>query len=137
MSKTPYFIRHIDTNTTDPTDGIWLDKVGEDTARRISVSDFVSTLPTPTPSYNYTEVNTTYTVLSTDYTVNCTTGTFTVTLPTAVGIEGQIFVIMNSGDGLITLEGNGSETIQGDAFQEIFQDESFTVQSTGLNYIVI
>ena len=137
MSKTPYYIRHIDTNTTDLTDGIWLDKVGEDTARRISVSDFVATLPTPTPTFTYNEVSTTYTVLSTDYTVNCTSGTFMVTLPTAVGIEGQIFVIMNSGDGLITLEGNGSETIQGDAFQEIFQDESFTVQSTGTNYIVI
>ena len=137
MSKTPYFIRHIDKNTTDPTDGIWLDKVGEDTARRISVSDFVSTLPLATPTFAYNEVNTNYTVLSIDYTVNCTSGTFTVTLPTAVGIEGKVFVIMNSGDGLITLEGTGAETIQGDVNQVIYQDESFTVQSTGTNYIVI
>jgi hypothetical protein len=137
VSKTPYYIRHIDTNATESTDGIWLDKVGEDTARRISVDDFVSTLPTPTPTFNYNEVTTTYTILTTDYTVNCTSGTFTVTLPTAAGIEGQIFVIMNSGSGLITLEGTGAETIQGDLFQEIFQDESFTVQSTGSNYIVI
>ena len=44
MSKTPYYIRHIDTNTTEPTDGLWLDKVGEDTARRISVNDFVNSI---------------------------------------------------------------------------------------------
>ena len=44
MSKTPYYIRHIDTNTTEATDGIWLDKVGEDTARRISVNDFVNSI---------------------------------------------------------------------------------------------
>lgn len=137
MSKTPYYIRHVDTNITDPTDGIWLDKVGEDTARRITVDDFINALPPLPPSFVYTEVNTTYTVLNADYTVNCTSGTFTVTLPTAVGIEGQIFVIMNSGDGLITLEGTGAETIQGDLNQVIYQDESFTVQSTGANYIVI
>jgi hypothetical protein len=46
MSKTPYYIRHIDTNATESTDGIWLDKVGEDTARRISVADFINNLPT-------------------------------------------------------------------------------------------
>jgi hypothetical protein len=32
-------------------------------------------------------------VAATDYCIDCTSGTFTVTLPTAVGIVGQQFVI--------------------------------------------
>ena len=43
----------------------------------------------------------------------------------------------NIDNAIFYLKNNGAETIQGDAFQEVFQDESFTVQSTGTNYIVI
>jgi hypothetical protein len=46
--------------------------------------------------FPYTAVSTTYAVNVENYLVDCTTGTFTVTLPTAVGITGQIFVIKNS-----------------------------------------
>ena len=46
---------------------------------------------------NYTAQTTTYNILRNDYTINCTSGTFTVTLPTAVGFAGQTYVIKNSG----------------------------------------
>ena len=38
-------------------------------------------------------------------------GTFTVTLPTAVGNTGKDYYIKNTGTGIITVEGDGSETI--------------------------
>ena len=88
-------------------------------------------------SNSYVQISATYTVLNTDSTVECTVNSFTVTLPTAVGIEGKVFNIANTGAGEITLEGDGSETINGDLNQTIYSDESFQVQSNGSNFIVI
>lgn len=71
-------------------------------------------------------------------TVNCTSGTFTVTLPTAVGIQGTIFTLVNSGTGRITLDPNGTETINGSLTILIKkQYVSRTVQSDGTNWVVI
>ena len=79
-----------------------------------------------------------YTVDNTDCVVNCTANTFTVTLPTAVGIEGQYFVVKNSGTGVITIDGNGSETIDGATTKILaVQYESMTVISDGANWKVI
>ena len=40
-----------------------------------------------------------YSILETDYFIDCTSGTFTVTLPTAVGVHGKIYIVKNSGSG--------------------------------------
>lgn len=53
-----------------------------------------------------------YTLQSTDEVILCS-GTFTVTLPTAVGINGKKYYIKNIGTGTITISPNGSETIDG------------------------
>lgn len=75
---------------------------------------------------------------STDCVVNCTANTFTVTLPTAVGIEGQYFVIKNSGTGVITIDGDGSETIDGATNKTLsVQYESMTLVSNGANWIIV
>lgn len=50
---------------------------------------------------------------TTDYTVICTSNSFTVTLPTAVGNVGLQYVIRNSGAGIITLATTSSQTIDG------------------------
>ena len=42
-------------------------------------------------TFPLTQVSTTYAVQSTDYFVEATSGTFTISLPTAVGIKGQIY----------------------------------------------
>lgn len=86
----------------------------------------------------YTAQTTTYSVLASDYTINCTSGTFTVTLPTAVGRTGQIYVIKNSGAGTITIATTSAQTIDGAATQSLsVQYNSYTVQSTGANWIII
>ena len=46
----------------------------------------------------------------TDYTIEVTANTFTVTLPTAVGITGRIYVITNSGSGVTTVGTTSSQT---------------------------
>jgi len=52
----------------------------------------------------------TYTATANDYLVDCTSGTFTVTLPTAVGITGRIYEIVNTGAGTITIATTSSQT---------------------------
>lgn len=78
-----------------------------------------------------------YTITNLDYTINCTSGSFTVTLPTAVGIAGRVYVIKNSGVGSITLDGNGAQTIDTLATQPIVSGGAMKVQSDGANWIII
>ena len=85
----------------------------------------------------YREVTSTDTFSATDYTINCTSGTFTVNLPTAVGIQGRIYIIKNSGTGTITLDASTTETIDGSLTLTLSGDDAFTVQSTGTNWIII
>jgi len=88
----------------------------------------------------YVEKTANYTITTADYTVNCTTNSFTVTLPSAIGIQKQIFNICNScGAGkLITLNTTLAQTIYmpgGEVTSVILNDgEALSVQSTGANY---
>lgn len=80
----------------------------------------------------------TYTADATDYAINCTSGTFTVNLPTAVSITGRMYVIKNSGAGTITIDGSGSETIDGVTTKTLsVQYSGMTIMSDGANWIVI
>jgi hypothetical protein len=86
----------------------------------------------------FTNRTSTYTIDNEDCVVNCTSGTFTVTLPTAVGVEGQYFIVKNSGTGVITIDGDGSETIDGNlTFILSTQYQSITIISNGLNWNII
>ena len=77
-----------------------------------------------------------YTITSSDYCVNVTANTCTITLPSAIGLAGYIFIIKNSGAGTVTV--TGSETIDGAATAVLAAGSkaSITVQSTGTNYII-
>lgn len=93
---------------------------------------------TGTTTLPFTNQTSTYVIDNLDCVVNCTANTFTVTLPTAVGIEGQYFIIKNSGTGVITVDGDGSETIDGVTNKLLaIQNESLTVVSDGANWIVV
>ena len=70
-------------------------------------------------------------------TLNCTSGTFTVNLPTAVGIQGTTYTLVNSGTGVITLDASTTETINGSLTIDLAQYISRTVQSDGTNWIII
>ncbi len=58
------------------------------------------------------EKSTTYVLTSADETI-LADGTFDVTLPSAVGLEGKEFTIKNIGSGTITILPDGTETIDG------------------------
>lgn len=59
----------------------------------------------------YVAKTSTYTATALDSFIDCTSGTFTVTLPTAVGIKGKRYTVKNSGAGIITLATTSGQTI--------------------------
>lgn len=86
----------------------------------------------------YTPIDGTYTIAATDCVIDCTSNTFTVTLPTAAGIRGQVFTVKNSGTGVITVAATGGEFIDGAATQVLpVQYESVTMISTGTGWGII
>ena len=67
-------------------------------------------------TFPYVSKTTTYTITDADYFIDCS-GTFTVTLPTSVGIAGRIYVVKNSGSGTITVNTTSAQTIDGSSTQ--------------------
>lgn len=67
-------------------------------------------------------------------------GGITATLPTAVGRQGRRYTIVrvDAGAGDVTLDGDGSETINGDADYILVNQWQFvTVESDGTNWVVV
>jgi hypothetical protein len=79
----------------------------------------------------------TYTVVDTDSVIICD-GTFTLTLITAVGNEGLQYDIKNINTGTITVDGDGTETID-EALTQLLvaKFDSVTVTSDGTNWVII
>lgn len=70
--------------------------------------------------------------------VNCTSGTFTVNLPTVVNIKSREYIIKNSGTGVITVDGSGSETIDGNLTYVLNQYDSIVIEADGTsNWILV
>ena len=63
-------------------------------------------------------VTSTYTVTQDDYLINAS-GTFNVTLPSAVGIQGKLYTIKNSDVGIITIITTSGQTIDGALYADI------------------
>lgn len=89
-------------------------------------------------SSNYVAKTGTYAIAAGDFVINCTANTFTVTLPTAVGIAGKQYCVKNSGTGVITIATTSAQTIDGTASKVLsVQYESLWFMSNGANWIVI
>lgn len=76
-----------------------------------------------------------YTVLVTDDVIKCT-GSFTLTLYTAVGNDGRALEIVNRGTGTITVDANGSQTIDGSLTRLVGAGTSLRIRSDGANWII-
>ena len=99
---------------------------------QLSGATFTGSLALP-----YVTKTANYIATSSDHTIDCTANTFTVTLPTAVGITGRIYNIKNSGTGTITVDGDGTEAIDGEPILTINQYDCITVQSTNAGWIIV
>lgn len=72
-----------------------------------------------------------------DKTLNISSGTFTVTINTAIGFSGITYQIVNSGSGIITLDPNGTETINGVLTLIVPSQSGYTIKSDGSNWVII
>jgi hypothetical protein len=86
----------------------------------------------------YRAVTTTTTILQNNHIVDCTSGTFNLTLPTAVGMSGKIFVVKNSGTGVITLNTTSSQLIDGTTTKTLSSQYSgYQLVSDNANWKII
>jgi len=118
--------------------GFYIGAVGKmsiTTLNNIQIADKISF--TKEIVFPFNSVSATYTILSTDKVIDCTANTFTVTLPSSIGLRGQQFTIKNSGLGVITLDGNGTETIDGALTLTLATKVCYTVASDGANWIIL
>ena len=83
----------------------------------------------------YTAKTANYTAGANDYTIECTSGTFNVTLPTAIGITGKVYHVVNTGVGVITVATTGGQTIMGVATKTLATLTSGSYKSNGANWI--
>jgi hypothetical protein len=79
----------------------------------------------------------TYTVLSTDDLVKVPSGTFTLTLYTAVGFDGKQVDIVNPGTGVVTIDPNGAQTIGGQATWALGSKQAIRIKSDGANWVIV
>lgn len=81
---------------------------------------------------------TTYAATAVDDVILCSSSSFTVTLPTAVGIAGKVIVLRKTDASLtniITIDGNSTETIDGNLSVTLnTQNEEYTLYSDGSNW---
>lgn len=82
-----------------------------------------------------------YAITENDYTVDCIANSFTVTLPSAEGITGRMYIIINSGSGIIKVVTTGRQTIgnseKAPQEQSVMPGQTLRVQSTGAKWRVL
>ena len=87
-------------------------------------------------TYPLTGINASYSVGENDYLIDVTGNTITVTLPTAVGVNGKNYVIKNRGTGVVTVATTSSQTIDGVNTKTLNNNDSIEVISDGSNWII-
>ena len=91
---------------------------------------------TSTSTIQYVSKSANYTATSSDNLIICD-GTFTITLPTSVGIGGKVYNIKNKGTGIITVDANSTQTIDGELTVTLSQYENLTIVSDNSNWLIL
>ena len=121
----------VDTNTTQVATTAFTVAQGY---AKIATEGWVSPIRT---SGGYTAKTALYTATNDDRVIDCTSGTYTITLPTAVSQAGREFVVTTSGSGVITVDGAGAETVAGAATQSVSGRGHLRIVSDGSNWVVL
>lgn len=86
----------------------------------------------------FTAVTGDYTLTTADFLIEITgAADVTVTLPTAVGIQGREYEVKHSGTGVVTVDADGTETIDGSLTQTLSQYDPMKIMSNGTNWIIV
>ena len=88
-------------------------------------------------TFKQVTINSTYSATTSDYMIDANGGTFTVYLPSAVGIQGRLLVVKNNGGGAVTVDPYGSETIDGKPFVILGETNSIQLASNGTEWVAL
>lgn len=135
--NTEHDVTEITANRTFKYPDANVDFTGGATGQVLTQQSNGDFIPAWQQSNALTSVSANYTALATDSTINCTANTFTVTLPTAIGFTGRLYIVKNSGSGTITVNTTLSQTMDGQLTQTLSQYDSLSIQSDGANWIII
>jgi hypothetical protein len=120
------------TGNTSIRSGLHVGALGTATST-LQVSGSVTMSITTQSGFTYTPTANDYTIIATPSILGTT-----VTLPTAVGITGRIYIIKRMGAlGGVTIDPAGSELIDGAATRTVANNESFMIQSTGAAWVIL
>jgi len=86
---------------------------------------------------NYVAKTATYTLTDIDDVVDCTSGTFTLNLPSAALNNGKTYYLKNTGAGTITVDPFSSQTIDGASTDTISAGSSMTIVSNNSNWVKV
>jgi len=91
---------------------------------------------TSASTIQYVSKSANYTATSSDNLIICD-GTFTIALPTSVGVGGKVYNIKNIGAGTITVDANSTQTIDGELTVTLSQYENLTIVSDNSNWLIL
>jgi hypothetical protein len=88
-------------------------------------------------TFKQVTINSSYTATTSDYMIDVTGGTFNVTLPSAVGIQGRLLVVKNNGGGAVTVQPVLGQNIDDKPFVILGETNTIQLASNGSNWIAI
>ena len=114
--------------------------VGNLTLTNVTITS--GTISGVTITSNLTTKTANYTATASDQTIlgNASTASFTVTLPTSVGISGKIYIVkkVDSTANTVTIATTSAQTIDGSASKVLsYQYDGYQLQSDGANWVII
>jgi len=88
-------------------------------------------------TFKQVTINSSYTATTSDYMIDVTGGTFNVTLPSAVGIQGRLLVVKNNGGGAVTVQPVLGQNIDDKPFVVLGETNSIQLASDGSNWVAM
>jgi len=88
-------------------------------------------------TFKQVTINSSYTATTSDYMIDVTSGTFSVTLPSAVGIQGRLLVVKNNGGGAVTVQPVLGQNIDDKPFIILGETNTIQLASNGSNWVAI
>jgi hypothetical protein len=88
-------------------------------------------------TFKQVTISSSYTATTSDYMIDVTGGTFSVVLPSSVGIKGRLLVIKNNGGGAVTVQPVLGQTIDGKPYVILGETNTIQLASNGSEWIAL
>ena len=88
-------------------------------------------------TFKQVTINSSYTATTSDYMIDVTGGTFSLVLPSAVGIQGRLLVVKNNGGGAVTVQPVLGQNIDDKPFVILGETNTIQLASNGANWVAI